>query len=122
VTVARAKVIVVGGEPATGRSLEALLQAAGYAARFQPEPLTDGHSELLADSCLLVVTPGLSAEPRKALADTVMCSATRILVLELRPANEGEEIGIQGADAAPWPCPLEELLRRVRAALLSQEG
>ena len=122
VTAARAKVIIVGGEPATGRSLEALLQAAGYDARFQPEPLADVLGGLLAACRLLLVAPGLSAESRKALTYTVLCAAMNIPVLELRPANGGEEMGIQGADAAPWPCPLEELQRRVRAALLAQEG
>jgi hypothetical protein len=122
VTAARAKVIVVGGEPATGRSLEALLQAAGYDAQFQPEPLADKLGELLADSRLLLVLPALSAECRKALTDVVIRTATKIPVLELLPANGGEVVGIQGADAVPWPCPVEELQRRIRAAELAQEG
>ena len=111
--------IVVGGEPAVGRSLEALLQVAGYDARFQPEPLTDGLGGLLADSRLLLVAPGLSIESYKALTDMVIRAATETPVLELLPANGGKEMGIQGAHAAPWPCPLEELLRRVREALLA---
>ena len=121
-TIARAKVIVVGGEPATGRSLEALLQVAGYDTRFQHEPLTDELGELLADSRLLLVAPGLSVESRKALTDMVMHAATNIPVLELLPANGGEDMGIQGADVAPWPCPLDELRRKIRATLLTQEG
>ena len=114
--------LVVGGEPATGRSLEALLQAAGYAARFQPEPLADGLSELLADSRLLLIAPGLSAESREALTNTVRRPATKIPVLELVPADGGEVVGIQRVDIVPWPCPMKELRRRVRAALLAQEG
>jgi hypothetical protein len=115
-------VIVVGGEPATGRSLEALLQGAGHEAWFQPEPLRDGLGELLADSCLLLVAPGLRTESREALTIAAMRPARKIPVLELLPANGGEAIGIQGADVAPWPCPLEELQRRIRVALLVQEG
>jgi hypothetical protein len=114
--------IVVGGDPAIGRALEALLQAAGYDARFQPAPLTDGLGELLADSRLLLVAPGLSAESRKVLTNTAMRPATKIPVLELLPVNGGEVVGIQGADVVPWPCPLEELRQRVRAALLPQEA
>ncbi len=122
VTAARAKVIVVGGDPATGRSLEALLQAAGYDARFGPEPLADGLGELVAHSRLLLVAPGLSAESRKAVGNAVIRTATKIPVLELVPANGGEVmVGIQGADAAPWPCPMDELQRRIRAALLARE-
>ena len=123
-TVARAKVIVVGGEPATGRSLEALLQAAGYDARFQPEPLANGLGKLLADSRpdsrLLLVAPALSAESCKALTDVAMRPGTKIPVLELLPANGGEAVGIQGADAVPWPCPMEALQQRIQAALLTQ--
>ena len=119
-TTAQDKVIVVGGDPVTGRSLEVLLQAVGYDARFQPEPLADGLGELLADSPLLLIAPGLSAESRKTVIDTAMRSATKIPVLELRPANGGEVVGIQQGEAAPWPCPVEELQRRVRAALLDK--
>ncbi len=105
-----------------GRSLEALLQAAGYDGRYEPEPSADGFAELLADSRLLLVAPGLSAELRETLADTVVRPATKTRVLELLPANGGKAVGIQGAQAVRWPCPLEELRRRIRAALLGQEG
>jgi len=120
VTAARAKVIVVGGDPVMGRSLEAMLQAAGYDVCFQPEPLADGLGEVLADSRLLLVAPGLSAESRRALTDVVVSSATKIPVLELLPANGGEVVGIQRVGVAPWPCSVEELQRRVRAALLAR--
>ena len=116
-TTAGAKVIVVAGDSAMGRSLEALLQAAGYDARFQPEPSTDGLGGLLADSHLLLIAPALSVESRKALIDTAMGSALKIPVLELLPANEGEH-DIQGVGVTPWPCSVEELQQRIRAALL----
>ena len=119
-TTAGARVIVVAGDPVMGRSLEALLQATGYEARFQPEPSADGLGGLLADSHLLLIAPGLSAEARsKALLDVVMDPATKIAVLELLPANGGEQ-NIQGVGVAPWPCSVEELQRRIRAALLAQ--
>jgi hypothetical protein len=121
VTTARDRVIVVGGDPAMGRSLQILLQVAGYDAWFQPEPLADGLGELLAESRLLLVAPGLSADSRKALTDMLMCTATRIPILQLLPANRGEVVGIQGVDFVPWPCPMEELRRRIRAALLAQD-
>ena len=108
-----------------GRSLEALLQAAGYEARFQPEPSADGLGGLPADSRLLLIAPGLSAEVRKALADTVVDTAkarraTKIPILELLPANGGEQ-GMPGVGVAPWPCSVEELQQRIRAALLAQD-
>jgi len=114
-------VIVVGGDPVVVRSLEALLQAAGYDARFQPEPLADRLGELLADCRLLLVVPALGAESRKALTNVVTRTAPKIPVLELLPANGGEAVGIQGADAVPWPCPLEELKQKIQKALLAQD-
>jgi len=110
-------VIVVGGDPVMGRSLEAMLQAAGYDACFQPEPLADGLGEVLADSRLLLVAPGLSAESRRALTDVMISPTTKIPVLELLPADGEEVVGIQGVGVAPWPCSVEELQRRIRAAL-----
>ena len=93
--------IVVGGDPVIGRSLEALLQSAGYDARFQGEPSADGLGGLLADSHLLLIAPCLSAESRsKALVDLVIDPAPKIGVLELLPANGGEQ-NIQGVNVAP---------------------
>ena len=104
-----------------GRSLEALLQVAGYDASFQPEPLAAELDKLLADSCLLLLAPGLSTEFHKALTNMVMLSAMKIPVLRLLPTNGGEVVGIQGVDFVPWPCPMEELKLRIRATLLDQD-
>src|SRR5919112_4148524 len=108
-TTVGAKLIIVGGDPVMGRSLEALLQAAGYEARFQPEASADGLGGLLADSRLLLIAPGLSAECRKALVDIAMAPATKIPVLELLLANGREQQAIQGVGVAPWPCSMDEL-------------
>ena len=121
VTTARYKVIIVGGDLAMGRSLEVLLQAAGYDAWFQPDPSGAGLDKLLADCCLLLIAPSLSAESHKSLTNTVMLSATKIPILRLLPTNGGEVVGIQGVDFVPWPCPVEELKLRIRAALLAQD-
>ena len=72
-----------------------------------------GLGEVLADSRLLLVAPGLSTESCKALTDTAMWPETKIPILELLPANGGEAVGIQGADAVPWPCPMKELQQGV---------
>ena len=105
-----------------GKSLEVLLQVAGYDAWFQLESSAAGLDELFADCCLLLIAPGLSADSHKALTDMVMLSeATKIPVLRLLPTNGGEVVGIQGVDLVPWPCPMEELKLRIRAALLAQD-
>ncbi len=79
----------------------------------------DGLGEVLADSRLLLVAPGLSAQSRGALTGVVISPATKIPVLELLPANGGEVVGIQGVGVAPWPCSVEELQRRIEVALLA---
>ena len=103
-----------------GRSLEVLLQAAGYDVRLHPEPAADGLDELLVDAGVLLVVPALSTEARNALTDVVIRTATKIPILELLPASGGETVGIQGADGVPWPCLMEELQQRIQAALLGQ--
>ena len=103
-----------------GRSLEVLLQAAGYDVRFHPEPAAEGLDELLVDAGVLLVVPALSTEARNALADAVIRTATNIPILELLPASGGEAVGIQGANSVPWPCSMEELQQRIQAALLDQ--
>lgn len=79
----------------------------------------DGLGGLLADSRLLLIAPGMSAESRKALVDVVIYPTPKIAVLELLPANGGEQ-NIQGVGVAPWPCSEEELQRRIWATLLAQ--
>jgi len=103
-----------------GRSLEVLLQAAGYDVRFHPEPAANRLDELLVDAGVVLVVPALSTEVRNALTDAVIRTATNIPILELLPASGGEAVGIQGADGVPWPCPMEELQQRIQAALLNQ--
>jgi hypothetical protein len=111
--------LIVGGDPVIGRSLEVLLQAAGYRTLFQPEPPGDELGKSLIDSHLLIVAPGLSAERRKAIMDIMASPATvKIPVLELLSAD-GVEQDIQGERVVLWPCSMEELKRAVHAALLA---
>ncbi len=104
-----------------GRSLEVVLLAAGYDARFRSEPSADGLEELLGDARLLLVAPGLSAGSRNTLADVAMSPATKIPILELLPVNGGEAVGIRGAEAVPWSCPMKELQQKSGAAPLAQD-
>lgn len=93
----------------------------GYDGRFQPEPLVDALGELLADSCLLLVAPDLRAESREALTNAAVCPSTKSTILQLIPPGRGEVLGIRGVDNVHWPCPMEELRRRIRAALLARD-
>ena len=104
-----------------GRSLEALLQAAGYDARFQPDLSAEELGGLLADSSLLLVAPDLSAEHRKAFLDVILhpVAPVKIPILELLPANTEQHA--KGNYAVRWPCLMEELKRVIDTALLAQE-
>ena len=111
---------MVGGDPVVGGALEALLESAGYHARFLPESMMDDLGELLADSQLLVVAPDLSAELQQPLLRLVLNPKrlANVAVLELLAADgEGQRFG---GHAVLWPCSVEELRRAIDAALLAQ--
>jgi len=117
---AKAKVTILGGDLIVGESLEALLQAAGYRARFLSETRVDRIDELLVDSQLLIIFPALSPEVRKVLSDTMLRQPTvDIPVLELLPVN-GEHV-VRGEHIVPWPCSLEKLKLAIDSALLTRE-
>ncbi len=118
---AHTKVAIIGGDPVVGEALEALLQAAGYHARFLSEPVAGKLGELLADYQLLVVAPTLSAERWRALLNLVPSLATsvKIPVLELLPADVEQRL--RGGHVLLWPCSTEEVRLAIEAVLLAQQ-
>jgi hypothetical protein len=101
------------------RSLEALLQAAGYQAWHLPEDRKDEIERALAGAQLLIVAPTLGSEFRKALAHALSGrSEVGIPVLELLPVDA--ERFIRGENVLAWPCSPEKLRRAVASALLSR--
>ena len=114
----QARVAILGGDPIIGGSLEALLQAAGYHARFLPETGLDRIDELLAGSQLVIVAPLASSELEKALLERMSRQPTlEIPVLELVPLNGEQSVRDH---ALPWPCSLATLKRTINAVLLSR--
>ncbi len=114
-----AKVVILGGDPVTSGSLEALLQAAGYCARSLPEARLDEIDEVFPDTQLLVVAPAPSAKVRTILLNMLSDQPTvEIPVLELLPLD-GER-NFPGERAVLWPCSPETLKRAVDSALHSQ--
>jgi hypothetical protein len=115
---APAKVAILGEDPVIGGSLEILLQAAGYRARFLREHVGEVREEPLADFHVLLVGPELSTERRKALVDKMLSPAapSRIPIVELLPAN-GEHILL--GHVVIWPCSIRELKRAIDAVLLA---
>jgi hypothetical protein len=112
-------IAILGEDHVVGRALELLLQGAGYGARFVTEASFDDKPDLLDGVGLLLFTAGLSTEQREAYATCVEStpSAAGVPILELISSSDGEQGGKR--DLIPWPCRMEELKRRIEAALLS---
>ena len=116
------------GEPVVGRALALLLRGSGCTVRFLPaQSLVE--PQALKDVRLLVVapTPGLSAECRNALVRSLeeVSEARSVPVLELvTPLKAGRRVEVQSGSwhAVPWPCRIEELERRIEAALTRRHG
>ena len=101
-----------------GRALEALLQGVGYDTRLIEDPPEGSPEEYLDGVRLLLLAPTLSSESRENLlaemADTL--EATDIPVLTLSTGLK-EALG-DGRASIAWPCRLEDLTKKIEAALL----
>jgi len=111
-------IAILGGNTVAGRALEALLQGVGYDTRLIEDPLESPPEQLLEGVRLLLLAPTLSAESREALlAETGgPLDAAHIPVLTLSTTIR-EALG-DGPVIIPWPCRLEDLTRKIEAALL----
>ena len=102
-----------------GRSLEVLLQGAGYSTRIIGEPTTDKSHELLEGIRLVLVAPTPSTESRERFLASMESEwggatipvLTLSVVLTTVPSNQTGRV--------PWPCRLEDLKSRIEAALLT---
>ena len=101
-----------------GRALEALLQGVGYDTRLIEDPSEGEPEQTLEGVKLLLLAPTLSAESREAmLAEMgVTLDAANIPVLTLSTTIK-EALG-DGSGFIPWPCRLEDLTKKIEAALL----
>ena len=116
--------IVISGDPLASRILALLLlllQDSGYQAKSLPI-VSLNESGLLEDVQLLLLTPtqALSTEDRKALLASLkeMPRETELIVMELIREEEEEAQELQ-THKVPWPCKMDELERRIEAALLT---
>jgi hypothetical protein len=102
-----------------GRSLEVLLQGAGYGTRIIEEPTRDKPHETLEGIRLVLVAPTPSTKSRERfLADMEGRSGeTGIPVLTLSMILDGGQPDTTGS--VPWPCRLEALKSEIEAALLT---
>jgi hypothetical protein len=125
------KIAIFGGDLRVGRSLEAALRGIGYDARFlnssilSGSSLTDEPAERFDDVGLVVFTPRMSTERRKALLSGLRGARpmAEVLVLELVTASEASENGREElVGLVSWPCSTQELGRRIEAAMLDGNG
>ena len=101
-----------------GRALEALLQGVGYDTRLIEDPPERPPEQLLEGVRLLLLAPTLSAEFRETLLAEVgsTLDAANIPVLTL--STTLKEALSDGHTFIPWPCRLEDLTKKIEAALL----
>jgi hypothetical protein len=111
-------IAIFGGNSVAGRALEALLQGVGYDTRLIEDPPERPPEELLDGIRLLLLAPTLSAESRETLLAEMggTLDAANIPVLTLSTTIK-EALG-DGPVSIPWPCRLEDLTKKIEAALL----
>src|SRR5687767_15226938 len=111
-------IAILGGNSVAGRALEALLQGVGYDTRLVEDPPERSPEQLLEGVRLLLLAPTLSAESRETLLAEMgsTLDAAHIPVLTLSTSLRE---ALAGAPAfIPWPCRLEDLTKKIEAALL----
>ena len=111
-------IAILGGNSVAGRALEALLQGVGYDTRLIEDPPEKPPEQLLEGVRLLLLAPTLSAESRETLLAEMddPLEAANIPVLTLTTTLK--EALNDGPAFIPWPCRLEDLTKRIEAALL----
>jgi hypothetical protein len=111
-------IAILGGNSVAGRALEALLQGVGYDTRLIEDPPERSPEQLLEGVRLLLLAPTLSAESRETLLAEMgsTLDAANIPVLTLSTSLKEALAG--GPAFIPWPCRLEDLTKKIEAALL----
>jgi DNA-binding response OmpR family regulator len=112
------KIAILGGDLLVSRSLEVALRGAGYDARYLNGTFTDEPAELLEEVRLVIFAPRMGTEHRKAFLSNMRNSATVGLpVLELATVLDEVRAEQERVGFVAWPCSIEELTRRIEAAL-----
>ena len=105
-------------------TLELLLQGAGYRTRLTAEVPPDDLDGFLDGAQILLLVPGSRlVRSRDAILSTLEDRPRmRLPILELvttfQPADDTRE----EARRVPWPCPTENLKRRIEEVLLTERG
>jgi hypothetical protein len=102
-----------------GRSLEVLLQGAGYDTRIIGEPTTDKPHELLEGVRLILVVPTPSTESRERFLASMENKSGGAAIPVLRLSLVLTTVLSDQTGSVPWPCRLEDLKSEIEAALLT---
>src|SRR5215211_473338 len=111
-------IAILGGNSVAGRALEALLQGVGYDTRLIEDPPERPPEQLLEGVKLLLLAPTLSAETRETLL-AQMGSTLEVANIPVPTLSTSLKEALAGGPAfIPWPCRLENLNKKIEAALL----
>ena len=113
-------VAILGGDPVVGRTLEQMLERAGYNARFLNGSFIDKPAELPGEVQLVILTPGLHYKGRERFLKGREngSAAKEIPVLELVRASDRERDARLGY--VLWPCRAKDLEQEIEAVLLAE--
>jgi hypothetical protein len=111
-------IAILGGNSVAGRALEALLQGVGYDTRLFEDPPERSPEQLLEGVRLLLLAPTLSAELRETLLAEMGSTPDVANIPVLTLSTSLKEAPGDGPVRIPWPCRLEDLTRKIDAALL----
>src|SRR5215208_1624240 len=115
---ARTTIAILRGNSVAGRALEALLQGVGYDTRLIEDPPERSPEQLLEGVMLLLLAPTLSAESRETLLAEMGSTLDVANIPVLTLSTSLKEVLAQGPAFIPWPCRLEDLTKKIEAALL----
>ncbi len=112
-------VAILGGDPVVGRTLELMLESAGYNARFLNGSFVDKPAELPEEVRLVILTPGLNHKGRERFLNSMenAPSAKKIPILEMVRASERERTKQVGY--VLWPCRAKDLRQEIEAVLMA---
>lgn len=113
---AATSVAVVGADRLAGEALEALLQVAGYQARYLRASILPFEEEHLVSVRLFLLAPDLGSSQRCAIRSHINATPTlsSAHVLELVSASGPTA---ETGDSVRWPCRLEALAQAIDTAL-----
>ncbi len=102
-----------------GRSLEVLLQGAGYGTRIIEEPTTEKPHDLLEGIRLVLVAPTPSTESREHFLASMESESGGSAIPVLTLSVVLTTVPCDQTGRVPWPCRLEDLKSQIEAALLT---